>query len=100
MIVVPPAILIDAVQKRSQEMPQGEETAQIVGGKVSRDGVLTSAAGKGTYSLASNCLGIITFISNTGKTLRYNLSVTSGGKEANFILGLDGVTLTGSAKKQ
>ena len=75
-------------------------TAQIVGGKVSCDGVLTSASGRGTYSMASNCLGTITFTANTGATLRYEVSVTSGGKEADFILGLDGVTLTGSAKKQ
>ena len=75
-------------------------TAQIVGGKVSCDGVLTSAAGSGTYSIASNCLGSITFTTNTGSTLRYNVSVTSGGKEADFILGLNGFTLTGSAKKQ
>ena len=50
--------------------------------------------------MASNCLGTITFTANTGATLRYDVSVTSGGKEADFILGLDGVTLTGSAKKQ
>lgn len=74
--------------------------AQVIGGKVSCNGGLVSSFGSGTYSMASSCLGRVTLIANTGATLNYYLSVTNGGKEVDFVLGLDGVTLSGSGKKQ
>ena len=74
--------------------------AQIIGGKVSCNGMLSSGSGSGTYSMASSCLGAITLVANNGATLKYHLTVTNGGKDVDFVLGMNGVTLSGSGKKQ
>ena len=75
-------------------------TAQIVGGKTSCNGQTFSESGSGRYSIASTCLGTATATFNNGSSAKYYLTITNGGKEADFILGLNGLTVSGVAKKQ
>lgn len=75
-------------------------TVRIVGGKTSCNGSIFSETGSGRFSIASSCLGTVSATFSTGGSARYYLTITSGGKEADFILGANGVTVSGIAKKQ
>lgn len=73
---------------------------KIVGGKTSCNGQTFSESGSGRFVIAANCLGTVTATFNNGASGKYYLTITNGGKEADFILGLNGLTVSGVAKKQ